>query len=504
MNKKLSLLPLLFLLLVSCNNPVDNKDTISFNVVAINDFHGAIEEKDGSMGLAKIGTYLKKRGQEANTLTLDQGDDWQGSIYSNYNKGKLVNDVFAEAKMSARTIGNHDFDWGLEPIKENTAREYEGYKLPVLAANVYDYTFETKTEGDIQQADIGQKSIVYTLENGLKVGVVGVIGKNQITSITSTYVRDICFKDHVQVMKDVAKELRNEEKCDVVIGCVHADKKDVMNERLNECLDLVLCGHSHQYSLAREGNLLFAQFGSNGEMIGDISLKYDKKQKKVVDAQVEVIDPSNINEKINKVDENIQNIINTYNQECDEESSEVLANNVPYYFYRYGAAPNMMCKAIYDEAIKEGYDDIVLSFTNESRENLTNNNNQVTYANLYEAFPFDNIVYIVEISGYDMLHEIVNYNNVCLNPTFDGVVNINSKYKIAVIDFLIFHTNAYRNYDYFSSFDGAVLGQLNNNYRIILKEWLINNGYNNGKELNAFKQFDSSLPSFDKSIIREG
>ena len=103
--KLFSLVLLLFPLLVSCgNNPAPSpgpgpdpepEELLNVNISAINDFHGAILEDRENMGLAKIGTYLKQRGAQDNTLTLDQGDDWQGSIYSNYNRGRLVNDVFA-------------------------------------------------------------------------------------------------------------------------------------------------------------------------------------------------------------------------------------------------------------------------------------------------------------------------------------------------------------------------------------------------------------------------
>ena len=91
-------------LLISCGFSFDpsgggssKEDILELNVVAFNDFHGAIEEdsSNGRMGLAKLGTYLKQQSEEDNTLILSQGDDWQGSIYSNYNRGRLVNDVYS-------------------------------------------------------------------------------------------------------------------------------------------------------------------------------------------------------------------------------------------------------------------------------------------------------------------------------------------------------------------------------------------------------------------------
>ena len=74
----------------------------SIQIYASNDFHGAIEGGTSGATLKKFGTYFKQRGEEANTLLLDQGDTWQGSVYSNFNRGACINDVMNYAKFDAR------------------------------------------------------------------------------------------------------------------------------------------------------------------------------------------------------------------------------------------------------------------------------------------------------------------------------------------------------------------------------------------------------------------
>ena len=98
-------LPLVALLLSGCNRPNNNNKPSgggegggehidppgrysTIDIYATNDFHGAVEETDGNMGLKKWATYLKNKGENPNTLLIDQGDTWQGSIYSNYNHGE--------------------------------------------------------------------------------------------------------------------------------------------------------------------------------------------------------------------------------------------------------------------------------------------------------------------------------------------------------------------------------------------------------------------------------
>lgn len=65
----------------SCNLIVkdDNKE-ISITMYGINDFHGSTVEKNSNMGILKYGTFLKQKGQEENTVLINSGDMWQGSL----------------------------------------------------------------------------------------------------------------------------------------------------------------------------------------------------------------------------------------------------------------------------------------------------------------------------------------------------------------------------------------------------------------------------------------
>ena len=479
------------------SNPIEkpSSGTTTINVVSINDFHGAIQEERG-VGLKKVGTYLRQQAGIENTLTLDQGDTWQGSIYSNYNHGQLINDVYSYAHVSARTVGNHDFDWGIEVLKHNTARSYAGYKTPVLAANVYDYDFTSKIEGNTQQSVIGDKSVSYTLKNGLKVGIVGTIGEKQITSIDSNNTHDVCFKSHVNIIKEEATSLRNNG-CDVVIAACHADQDDLINNSLNEYVDLVLCAHSHQREEYQEDNLHYYQFGSYGNAIGKITLTYDYETNTITSVEAQTLEKSDLDMMITDIDQNVEYLVNHYNSQCDDAANVIVASNANDKFSNSNNLANLMCRALYDECVLEKYN-VAFTYANQARSSIWKST--WTYSDLYQSFPFDNKVYIVDIYGSDILREVVNYNNVYYNPTFTKRVDPEKKYRIAVIDYLLFHTNTSRTYDYFRRFDESYVGILKNNYRVILKNWLIKNGYNKGALLNA-DDYDSKLSQFNRTEI---
>ena len=473
----------------------------TIEIYATNDIHGAVMEEYDRMGISKLGTYLKGKKENPNTLLLDQGDTWQGSIYSNYNHGGLITDVMNYIHYDARSVGNHDFDWGLEYIENNTKRSFDGYSVPVLAGNVYDFNFDTKEIGDTQQSQLGTSSVTYVLDNGVKVGILGGIGDTQITSINSIFTTDITFINHINFIKNEANYLRNVEKCDVVIASIHTGQEEVLHNNLANYVDLVLCGHTHRQEYTMEDGVCFVQSKAYSQSMGHITLTYDYDLGEVTKTSLEYITASTVKNAVSTIDPVIQEIVNTYNTECDSEANQVVASHVTGSFYSSEELPNLMCRAILETCIAEGIDDVFLSYTNNARASLYNTS--WTYADLYQAFPFDNMIFIMNITGEELLREIASYNFICRNSAFtENEIDPNGTYKIAAIDYLCFHTNEERYYDYFPVSGGTYETYLDNNYRVVLKNWLSNNGYGNEKVLVS-GNFSSSVWEHDRTVFTQ-
>lgn len=474
---------------------------VTFEVYSTNDIHGAVEEEYDRAGISKLATYLKDKGDKENVLLLDQGDTWQGSIYSNYNHGNMITDVMNYIHYDARSVGNHDFDWGLGALEANSKRSYNGYSVPVLAGNVYDFNFATKEVGTEQMSNLGRKSVTYTLANGVKVGILGGIGEDQITSITSTYTETITFTSHVDFIKEEAQRLRNDESCDVVIASIHTGQDEVLNTGVSNYVDLVLCGHTHRQEYTMENNVAFVQSYAYSKSVGHITLTYDFDQGKVSKTSLDYISASTIKSTVSTIDSGVKSIVSSYNEDCTKAANEVVASNVSGNFYSSEELPNLMCHAIYDECVKEGQGDVLLTYTNVARASLYNSS--WTYADLYQAFPFDNVIYIFNITGDELLNEVGKYNYIYRNPSFtNNNIDPNGTYKIATIDYLYSHTNSSRYYDYFSKSAGTYITTLNDNYRIILKNWLIDNGYKSSAALVA-SDYSSSNWAHDRTAFVE-
>ena len=481
--------------------------TTTIDVWATNDIHGAIDEEvvdgDQRLGIGKLATYLKEQGDKDNSLLLDQGDTWQGTIYSNNNRGALITDIMNYIHYDARTIGNHDFDWGMDYIKQNKVKQYNGYSTPVLGGNIYDYNFETRTKGTTQQSDLGEKSVVYTLENKLKVGILGCIGEDQLTSITTSNVEDIYFGNEIDFIKSEATYLRNVQNCDIVIASVHAgvDGSDLTNYQLDSYVDLLLAGHTHRLENQTVNGVHFAQFGENSENLGHIKLTFDYSTNKVTSTNVTTISANSIRNSIS-VESNIQDIITSYKNSCTENANEVIANAVNGTFQKNGTLPNLMTKAILDRCTTEGKS-VALAMVNKARADMVPDAGVWTYGDLLTSFPFDNEIFIIQAKGSELKNEMSYSGNfICRSSSYIGVTfDDNTIYTIAVIDYLAVHSGSVkygRSYDYFPYGSEHIVGKLSKTYRYVLEDWLIDNGYNSGKSLNYY-DYTSSKDEFKKT-----
>lgn len=453
--------------LSSTNSSVNNK---TLTIYAINDFHGAVKEA----GIVRIGSYLKEKKQSEDALLINSGDYWQGSIESNHNRGKLLTDVSNYVQFDCLTLGNHEFDWGQKYIRENRSRKDEEslYQTPFLAANIYRYDLATKTIGEY--ADLGEKYVIRELNNGLKVGIIGVIGSNLTASITSTHVDDLIFVDPVNTIKELSDELRVQKSCDVIIASCHCDEDDISEELTlkssvsnRRYVDAVFCGHSHQDEYKVVNDVPYIQTNGYGSSISYIKLE-EKSDNSFQTINCYNIVPEDL---IVNEDVKLKTLVKNYTDVSDSLASEVLCTFSGGFHY-LEQLPNLVCTALAYYAVKN---DISVDYTMVNRSRCSLANRSITYGDLYRALPFDNEVQIVEVLGQDLLNCARSNNIYRFNPE---AINKSKVYKIAVIDYLSTHRNSNREYDNFPNL--KIIGTFTKegedlyNYRDITADFLRN------------------------------
>ena len=254
-------------------------------ILHTNDTHSCIMPLNKNLAdttLAGRGGYLRRanmvkeqRKLHPNLLLLDSGDFSQGSGYYTLFKGEVEIGLMNQMGYDAATIGNHEFDFGLD----NMAKLFRQAKFPIVCAN-YDCT------GTVLQDLV--KPYVVIKRQGLKIGIFGLAPKLK-GLVSDANCVGLTFLDPAETAQKCIDILRQQEKCDLVICLSHlgwevSDYPDEKFISLTEGCDLVLGGHTHTYMPTvgyapdKNGKLIpDDQNGKHGVFIGKLVLTMESK-----------------------------------------------------------------------------------------------------------------------------------------------------------------------------------------------------------------------------------
>jgi len=268
------------LTLNSCNSETKKHLTI----LHTNDVHSHIDvfPKDHSRypnlgGLARRATLVEKiRRENPNTLLFDAGDIFQGTPYFNFYGGELEFKLMSKLMYDAATIGNHDFDNGLEGLLAQMP--HATFKM--LSAN-YDFS-NTIMDGFTKPYHI------YDVD-GLKIGVYG-LGIHLEGLVTKKLYQETKYLHPYGIAQDMEHQLKTEENCDLVICLSHLGYAYKNEERPSDLglaaqtdyTDLIIGGHTHTFlekptvvKNRKENDILVNQVGCFGINLGRLDFYFD-------------------------------------------------------------------------------------------------------------------------------------------------------------------------------------------------------------------------------------
>ena len=189
--------------------------------------------------LRRIAMLKEERQKHPDLLYFDSGDFCQGSAYFTMFKGDVEIGLMNQMGIDASTIGNHEFDFGLD----NMARIFRMANFPILCAN-YDFT-GTVCEGLV-------KPWIIIKRNGVKIGVFALAPKME-GLVSAKNCPGVKYLDPARVALETATMLKQQKKCDMVICISHLGWNSNRGEddpymiRGSRNIDLVLGGHTHTY-----------------------------------------------------------------------------------------------------------------------------------------------------------------------------------------------------------------------------------------------------------------
>mgnify|MGYP000173697906 FL=1 len=261
-------------------------DTLDLNQLTIlhtNDMHSHIHpfesgRNKGVGGMAQRATIIKQIRDEGNqVLLLDAGDIFQGTPYFNIYGGELEFKLMSEMGYDASTIGNHDFDNGLDGL----VNQLPHAKFPFIVSN-YDFS----------NTNMHDKYLKYKVFNkgGVKVGVFG-IGIELDGLVPKNLYGNTLYQNPIEKANYYSNYLKVSLGCDLVICLSHLGfkyKTKKMSDKVLACqtnnIDLIIGGHTHTFLnepvIVRnmdKKNVQIAQVGWAGINIGRIDYFFNQK-----------------------------------------------------------------------------------------------------------------------------------------------------------------------------------------------------------------------------------
>lgn len=254
-------------------------------ILHTNDTHSRLEpfpmdggRNQGLGGVAARTALIESIRQEGNNvLLLDAGDIFQGTPYFNIYKGEPEIKAMTAMGYDACTIGNHDFDAGMENLATQLDRHA---RFPMLVSN-YDFAgtpMEHKTEP------------WRVIKKGkLKIGLFGVSIEGR-GLIPDNLFGATKYLDPVEKSNEMATLLKQEKGCDMVIclshlGYQYKDDKvsDEVLAKSTENIDLIIGGHTHTFldnpvifKNKKGSDVIVNQVGWAGIILGRLDFEFSK------------------------------------------------------------------------------------------------------------------------------------------------------------------------------------------------------------------------------------
>ena len=251
-------------------------------ILHTNDTHSQVEPTEKStLKTSDMGGYARRMGeisqireQEKNVLLVDAGDYSQGTPYFNFFNGRVEIDAMNRMKYDAGTLGNHEFDNGIDTL----AVVLKNARFPMISSN-YNFT-NTALSGLIKPYIILEKA-------GLRIGIMA-LDVNPKSLIFEKNYRGMEYENPILKANEISTLLKKKEKCDVIICLSHlgangTEVNDFEVAHKTRYIDVIIGGHSHcMITNTTEKNaagkpIVIAQMGKSGLYLGRVDLELEKK-----------------------------------------------------------------------------------------------------------------------------------------------------------------------------------------------------------------------------------
>jgi len=382
------------------------------DILTVNDFHGALLGYDKNPGAAKLGRFLqdKKAQNPDGTLILSAGDMSQGTADSNLLFGETVIKAMNVIGFDAVAVGNHEFDWGLDNLKEQSAWA----KFPILTANITNMKTGDRPEGTEPWIIVEKK--------GVKIGIIGVTTMEAIDKVNPNIISAFKIHEPAETINRLVPELKQQgAQVIIVLGHLggYLDNKNttIIGEAAEVAnnitgVDALISGHTHQKMAGYINGIPVVQAYYNGRAVGHITLKYSAQAQKVVAAISSVIDlpTPGLTE-----DALVKAIIDNDQKKIDQIKNEYIGKTLGDLSHQRDEV-SVLGQWVTDIMRQQTNADIAFQNGGGLRTSITAGD--VTVGQLWEVIPFDNTFILMDMQGSQIMAVLQHGIN---NPNYGSI-----------------------------------------------------------------------------------
>ncbi|WP_117593705.1 bifunctional metallophosphatase/5'-nucleotidase [Haloprofundus halophilus] len=366
-------------------------ETETLTILSYNDVQNAAAE---DTTLPRLATLVEQRRAAADgpVVVLGAGDQIGPHALTPVSEWRAPVDALAVVDPDADTVGNHEFDYGVDGFTEAA----EASSFPWVATNlVYE---------DTEEPIAGAERYVVVERDGVRVGVLGTIYQGLDGSVSDDLgAGGLTVLDPVETVSEYETRLREEEDVDVVVVLNHIGVR--ASEEMAEAtdVDVVLAGHDEQaYEPSVVSGTVVSEAEANANYLSEIRLTVEEDG--VTAAGGELLETAEVPK-----NERVSEIINEYRAEVNLD--EVIATteteldaSANLNYHEETAIGNLVTDAMREKADA----DVAITNAGGIRSNASYGPGELTGGDVFNVLPFDNKLTTLELTGADLVETLAS------------------------------------------------------------------------------------------------
>lgn len=366
-------------------------DPVQIRILHVNDFHGYAEpyRPYGSRELLGGAAYLAARVEALRadsripTLLLAAGDMIQGNLWSNMNQGKAVIELMNMMEFDAMVVGNHEFDFGQNILKERISQA----NFPILGANVAGIS--------------GVKPYVIRNIGGVRVGILGIVTEKTPYLTHPDNVKNLIFKPPPEALREYLDEVRK--LSDVVIVLSHIGFAEDQRLAANVMgIDVIIGGHSHTRvdKPLEVGKTIILQAWEHGKTLGVIDLTVENGRIIKIRGRLVEIKPDP-----EHMDKGMAVLVRRYAADVDRDMGQAIGSAcVDLDGERVRSGETNLGNMVAD-AMREG-SRADISLINAGSIRTSIKQGSISIKDVYRVLPFDNYLIVMKLKGREIVRAV--------------------------------------------------------------------------------------------------